>query len=69
MGQRWDWAQCVDCGSRRHVRHKEWIKATPPRCTKCGGRIEPSDAAHDEHVGQHDAKRAARKTDCGVDIV
>lgn len=60
MGRMRDWAKCVDCGSRRQVKHKEWIRASQPRCYACGGRVEPSDDAKDEHAEHHDASRENR---------
>lgn len=59
MGRIKDWAKCVDCGARRQVRHKEWIRASRPRCLSCGGIIEPSETAAEEHA----AHRAAEKDD------
>ena len=57
MGRLRDWAQCLDCGSRRLVSHKEWIRASRPRCLACGGPIEPSAAAADEHAEHNTALR------------
>ena len=57
MGIRFDLATCVDCGTRRQVRHREWIHATQPRCFNCGGRIEPSGPAYEQHLVHNEAIR------------
>ena len=59
MGQFKDKAHCVDCGAERVVKHREWIRASQPRCYSCGGRVERSAAAAEEHVAHADAKRAS----------
>jgi hypothetical protein len=55
MGRIRDWAKCLECGERRMVSHKEWIRASRPRCLRCGGTIEPSDTAADEHAAHSNA--------------
>jgi len=60
MGRMRDWAKCVDCGSRRQVVHKEWIRAARPRCFACGGLVEPSDQAKDEHAEHHDGMKSSK---------
>lgn len=55
MGVHWDWATCLDCGKRRTVKHREWIRASRPRCLACGGPVEPSEAAKDDHRESLDA--------------
>jgi len=57
MGRIRDWAKCLDCGERRMVSHKEWIRASRPRCRACGGPVEPSDAAADEHASHYEAEK------------
>jgi len=57
MGRMKDWAKCLDCGERRIVYHKEWIRAARPRCLRCGGPIEPSKAAAKEHTVHYDGKK------------
>jgi hypothetical protein len=72
MGRIKDWAKCLDCGARRLVRHKEWIRASRPRCLACGGPIEPSGKAADEHASHYDAEkddRAKRDRKTGRDKV
>jgi hypothetical protein len=32
--------KCVDCRHEQRVASKEWLKASPPRCRNCGGRLE-----------------------------
>lgn len=58
MGRMKDWAKCLDCGERRIVRHKEWIRAARPRCLRCGGPVEPSETAASEHAAHHDGRKA-----------
>lgn len=60
MGATKDLAMCVDCGVRRIVRHKEWIRASQPRCRACGGRLEMSATAYDDHVAHNDALKDDR---------
>ena len=57
MGILHDIGTCADCGVRRIVKHREWIRAASPRCYACGGRLLESMASHDEHVAGQDAKR------------
>jgi len=57
MGRRKDWAKCLSCGSRRLVEHKEWIRASRPRCRACGGAIELSTTAADEQAAHTDAQK------------
>jgi len=54
MGYRYDYGECLDCGERRRVYHREWIRAASPRCRGCGGRLEPSKQASKEHVKHND---------------
>ena len=56
MGHRRDWATCLDCGERRMVPHREWIRASRPRCLGCGGPLEVSTTAADEQARHLDAK-------------
>jgi hypothetical protein len=56
MGRFSDFATCLDCGTKRKVSHKEWIRAARPRCRACGGPIEISQAASDQHA-EHDAAK------------
>lgn len=58
MGIRKDWARCLNCGARRLVEHKEWIRRSRPRCLACGGAIEISSTAAKEHAEHTDAKKA-----------
>jgi hypothetical protein len=60
MGQYKDWAKCLDCNERRMVTKKEWLRASRPRCYRCGGPVEPSAKAADEHATGHDAHEAAK---------
>ena len=60
MGRIRDWAKCLDSGARRQVAKKEWIRASRPRCHACGGPVEPSDKAADEHAVHHNATLADR---------
>ena len=57
MGRYKDWAKCLDCGERRMVSRKEWIRAARPRCRACGGPVEPSDTAANEHVAHYEAEK------------
>jgi len=57
MGAQYDFATCVDCGARRKVRKKEWIRSAQPRCYACGGRVEPSAQAAVEHIYHEDKVR------------
>ena len=63
MGQRYDIGECLDCGERRRVYHKEWIRASSPRCLGCGGRVEPSVRASKEHVKHNDEVKLRTKED------
>ena len=56
MGQYSDFANCLDCGAKRKVTHKEWIRAARPRCRACGGPLEASQAASKEHAKHGAAK-------------
>lgn len=56
MGQFKDWAVCLDCGERRIVKHREWIRASRPRCLRCGGPIEPSSDAQNDMARHAEAK-------------
>ena len=60
MGSRYDMAGCVECGSRRRVYHREWLRASAPRCRACGGRVEESSAARKEHTTHDDEARGRR---------
>lgn len=66
MGRFRDWATCLRCGKRRLVNHREWIKAAGARCLDCGGPLEPSSVASEEHVthesvGDSLSRRTERK--------
>ena len=63
MGRMWDIAVCLNsrCGERRRVYHREWIRASRPRCLGCGGPIEPSSSASEEHVEHEDIGRTLGK--------
>mgnify|MGYP003138031276 CR=1 len=63
MGQYYDIGKCVDCGECRKVYHREWIRASSPRCLGCGGRVEPSAMAGKEHVKHNDEARLRVKED------
>jgi uncharacterized protein with PIN domain len=56
MGVKYDIGECCRCSKRRRVAHKEWIRASRPRCLECGGPLEPSAMATEEHVSHQDAK-------------
>lgn len=61
MGHHYDIGTCDDCGTRRKVLHREWIRAARPRCPACGGYLDVSAMASDEHVTHEDAARAFPK--------
>ena len=61
MGKFWDIAKCLNCGEKSKVRHREWIRASRPRCPGCGGPVEPSKAAYEEHVDHEDTGRKLAK--------
>jgi thioredoxin reductase len=63
MGRMRDLATCLDCGERRLVSHKEWIRASRPRCFACGGTVEPSSQAA---ISEHASHVAAQKADQSV---
>ena len=70
MGISYDIGTCVDCHTRRVVRHLEWLRAAVPRCHACGGRLEPAAAAYAEHIQQGDiAKTLSAKKIKGGHIV
>lgn len=43
-------AECLDCGAKRQVSSKEWIRAARPRCYDCGGPVEPSESARERYL-------------------
>ena len=70
MGRRYDIGECVDCGNKNRVLHKEWGRASPPRCSACGGRLEPSETAKEEHVHKGTAaKILSRKLTKGGHVI
>jgi hypothetical protein len=50
LGVKYDFGVCRDCGLKTKVNHKEWMRAAIPRCRACGGSLEESNAAGDEHL-------------------
>lgn len=72
MGLKRDLATCLSCNHKQMVNHREWIRASRPRCVACGGAMEKSAAAHDDekrHQGMkqdsdamRDEKTNSRKT-------
>ena len=50
MGNKGDIAKCRDCGNRRLVLKREWLRAARPRCTACGGPLENSYAARKQNL-------------------
>lgn len=36
--------RCLDCGTLRYVNRREWYRASRPRCLKCGGALDDTDA-------------------------
>jgi NAD-dependent SIR2 family protein deacetylase len=65
MGTKYDLGECVDCHQRQRVRHLEWVRAAAPRCRNCGGRLEPSAVAYEEHL-QRRMSTAERRTPGGT---
>ena len=61
MGKFWDIATCLNCGERRRVYRREWIRAARPRCLACGGPVEPSKPAKSQHLDQDDVGRTLQK--------
>lgn len=61
MGRKYDIATCRDCGAHRRVDHREWIRASRPRCLACGGPVEASNQAANEHVDREDVGRRLSK--------
>ena len=62
MGRKFDVAKCIDCGTRRKVEHREWIRAARPRCYACGGPVEVSNQAAGEHIeSEHTARVLSRR--------
>lgn len=59
MGRQFDVAVCLDCKTHRRVYHREWIRASRPRCLKCGGPVEISNMAREEHLAHQEAKAYA----------
>ncbi len=51
------WVTCTDCGHREKVRRSALGRRTRLRCGRCGGRVEPSPAAHADLVEGMDARR------------
>jgi hypothetical protein len=58
MGAKWDMGTCADCGLMRRVSHREWLRASQPRCRACGGRLEISSRARHEHKAHEGEARA-----------
>ena len=56
MGILKDLATCLLCNHKQMVKHREWIRASRPRCVACGGAIEQSAVSRDEHAAHRDAK-------------
>lgn len=56
MGYHYDYGVCRDCGKKRRVRHVEWIRASRPKCRACGGGLDPSMTASDEHAAHRDER-------------
>jgi len=47
---------CLDCNARQKVHHREWIRASRPRCSSCGGTLQKSDAALNNDRRHHQKK-------------
>lgn len=63
-------ATCLSCGANRRVRRFELLRAARPRCLRCGGAIELSQAAQDDLAnvqsgqrGETPAPRGRRRTE------
>lgn len=52
-------AKCRDCGTIRKVTRTEWTRRSPPRCIRCGGLVEMTDAGKDDFL---DAFRLGKAT-------
>jgi len=46
---------CQDCGNRQRVSHREWIRASRPRCQACGGSLQKSEAAQINDINHKEA--------------
>ena len=54
MGIKYDIGICQDCGKRRKVKHREWIRKNRPRCLDCGGYLVHSRSANSDHIDHND---------------
>ena len=60
MGFKWDIGKCCDCGKFEKVYHREWTRASRPKCIACGGRLDPSEQATKEHAKFADVRKESR---------
>lgn len=54
--------RCVECQAVRYVIPRELSRAAAPRCTKCGGALEQTEASRQRYVDRSDATRVALGT-------
>ena len=56
---RFRWAVCRECGHRIHVKRHELLRASPPRCTACGGMVDLSEGGQEEYAEHREAAAEA----------
>ena len=69
MGMKYDFGKCCDCGKNTKVKHYEWSRASAPRCSACGGRLEPTSDVLGHHANHRDTRAALhtkRKSDAAI---
>lgn len=52
--------RCLDCGAVRYVVPRELGRATMPRCLRCGGFLEDTQASRQRRIAKADTLRIAR---------
>ena len=55
------WVRCLACGHREMIRRSWLDRASRPRCSRCGGPIEPSPDARAALARGMDRARAQKE--------
>lgn len=51
------WVKCLDCSHRELIRRSHLERRTRVRCSRCGGPVEPSEAARRDLTAGMDRAR------------